>query len=187
MVLKNSYYSVKSWGDWAWNDNFGQGSVAMVNISNTNAAAQSVSAAMQKQFGIQFDPTIAGPPNERFYKNILFQFPRLVLSRKVVSRMTPVLLVLAIAFALAPVWVPVSLPLSILFACCAMGIAGTIFQNAFFPVIPRLLDPFHPLAAMGVLMLLSLIVDLSRKLLKPTNSTVVAMSNPMSISEGFLR
>lgn len=187
MVLKNSYYSVKSWGDWAWNDNFGQGSVAMVNIGNTNAVAPSVSAAMQKQFGVQFDPTIAVPPAERFYKNILFQFPGLVLSHQVVSRMTPVLLVLVIAFALVPVWVSVSLPLSILFACCAMGIAGTVFQNAFFPVIPRLLDPFHPLAVMGVLMLLSLIVDQSRKLLKPTNSTVVAMSNPMSRSEGFLR
>jgi hypothetical protein len=187
MVLKNSYYSVKSWGDWAWNDNLGQGSVAMVNIENTNAVAPSVSAVMQAAFGVHFDPTIAAPSKEHFYKNILFQFPSLVLSHKVVSRMTPVLLVLVISFALVPVWVPVSLPLSILFACCAMVISGTIFQNAFVPVIPRLLYPFHPLAVMGVLMLLSLIVDQSRKLLKPTNSTVVAMSNPMSRSEGFLR
>lgn len=159
MVLKNSYYSVKSWGDWAWNDNLGQGNVAMVNISNTNAAAPSVSAVMRTAFGVHFDPTIAKPPNERFYKNVLFQFPRLVVDHQVVFRIAPVLLVLVIAFALAPVLVPASLPLSILFACCAMGIAGTIFQNAFFPVIPRLLDPFHPLAAVGVLMTLAIIFE----------------------------
>ena len=160
LVLKNSYYSVKSWGDWAWNDNLGRGSVAMVNIGNTNAVAPSVSAAMQKQFGVRFDPTIAVPPAERFYKNFLFQFPGQVLSHQVVSKMAPVLLVLAIAFALVPVFVSVSLPMAILFSCCAMGIAGTIFQNAFFPVIPRLLDPFHPLAGLATLMIISITINM---------------------------
>lgn len=166
MVLKNSYYSVKSWGDWAWNDNLGQGGVAMVNIDNTNAIAPAVSAVMEKQFGVQFDPTIAVPPAERFYKNVLFQFPRLVFNHKMVFKYASALMIAVIAFSLIPMLVPVTLPMSILFACCAMGIAGTIFQNAFFPVIPRLLDPFHPLAAMGVLMLSSLIGELIRKLFK---------------------
>lgn len=164
MVLKNSYYSVKSWGDWAWHDNLGRGSVALVNISNTNAVAKAVSAAMQRVFGVEFDPTIARPPEERFYKNVLFQLPSLVVDHEVVFKLAPVLLVAAIFFGLVPIVMSCSLPASILFACCTMGIAGTIFQNAFFPVIPRLLDPFHPLAALGAVMLV--VMTLESKLMR---------------------
>jgi hypothetical protein len=74
--------------------------------------------------------------------------------------MAPVLLVLAIAFALVPVFVSVSLPMAILFSCCAMGIAGTSFPNALFPVIPRLLDPFHPLAGLATLMIISITINM---------------------------
>lgn len=166
MVLSYSYYSVKVWGDWAWNDSLGQGSVAMVNIGNTNAIAPAIGDAMYHNFGIQFDPTITDPPKEYFYKNILFQLPRLIISHKLVSIMAPVLVVLAIIFIIIPLLIRTSLPMSILFACCAASIVGTIFQNAFFPVIPRLLDPFHPLAALGVIMFLSCMLEQSRKLLK---------------------
>jgi len=156
-VLRNSYYSVKSWGDWAWNDTLG--SVALVNISNTNGSAMAVSAAMRTVAKIDFDPTIKQPPAERFYKDFLFQFPRLVLKHNLVSNLTFVILVGAVFFSVRPLLYPASLPGSILFSCCIFGIAGTISQNAFFPVIPRLLDPFHPLAALGTLMLVSIAID----------------------------
>jgi len=157
MVLRNSYYSVKSWGDWAWNDTLG--SVALVNISNTNGSAMAVSAAMRTVVKIDFDPTIKQPPAERFYKDFLFQFPRLVLKHNLVSNLTFVILVGAVFFSVRPLLYPASLPGSILFSCCIFGIAGPISQNAFFPVIPRLLDPFHPLAALGTLMLVSIAID----------------------------
>lgn len=166
MVLKNSYYSVKSWGDSAWNDGLGQGSVALVNIGNTNDIAPAVREAMHLTFQIDFDPTISSPPAERVYKNVLFRLPGLLLKDQVVFKFAPVILIVVIACSLMPMLVPASLPASILFACCFLGVSGTIFQNAFFPVIPRLLDPFHPLALLGVLMLLNLAMTASRKQFK---------------------
>ena len=162
MVIRHSYYSVKSWGDWAWNDHFGGGNVAMVNIENNNAIAPAVSDAMLKVFGVNFDPTIDAPAREVFYKNILFQFPRVVVNHHVVYRLASVLSGMAIVFMLLPVFVSSSLVRTILSACCAMSVGGMIFQNMFFPAAPRLLDPFHPLAAVGVLMLVSLIMDARR-------------------------
>lgn len=166
MVLKNSYYSVKSWGDSAWNDGLGRGSVALVNIDNTNDIAPAIRAAMHSTFQIDFDPTISSPPEERFYKNVLFRLPGLLIKDQAVFKLAPVMLIVVIAGSLMPLLVPVSLPASILFACCSLGVAGTIFQNAFFPVIPRLLDPFHPLALLSVLMLLNLAMDAGRKQFK---------------------
>ena len=157
MVLRNSYYSVKSWGDWAWYDTLG--SVALVNISNTNASAKAVSAAMRTVAKIDFDPTIKHPPIDRFYKDYLFQFPRLVFKHNLVFNLAFVILVGALFFSVRPLLYPASLPGSILFSCCFFGVAGIVFQNAFFPVIPRLLDPFHPLAALGTLMLVSMAIN----------------------------
>lgn len=158
MVLRNSYYSVKSWGDWAWNDNLGRGSVALVNISNTNASAMAVKTAMRAAVNVDFEPTISNPPEDRFYKNVLFQFPRLVISHDLVSNWTFAIFIVALTFSVLPLLISASLPSSILFSCCLLGVTGTIFQNVFFPAIPRLLDPFHPLGALGVLMLLSLVI-----------------------------
>ena len=160
-VLGDSYYSVRSWGDWAWNDSLG--SVALVNISNTNGVAKAVSSAMRSAAGIDFDPTIAQPPIDRFYKDYLFQFPRVLRKLNVVSHLAPVILIGALLFSVLPMFYSASLLGSILFACCVLGIAGVVFQNAFFPVIPRLLDPFHPLAALGVLMLLAMAIENSSK------------------------
>jgi len=164
MVLRNSYYSVKSWGDWAWNDSLGRGSVALVNISNTNTSAMAVKTAMRAAVNIDFEPTISVPPEERFYKNVLFQFPRLVIAHNLVGNWTFTIIVVALAFGALPLLISVSLPNSILFSCCLLGVTGTIFQNAFFPVIPRLLDPFHPLGALSVLMLISMAIDVRKRI-----------------------
>jgi hypothetical protein len=158
-VLNNSYFSVESWGDWAWNDHFGNGNVAMVNIENTNNIALMVQATMKEQFKIQFDPSILGPSENRFYKNILFQFPRLILNHQLIKNTAPILFVLAIVFSLVPLFIPCSILLSVLFACCSLSIFGVVFQNAFFPVAPRLLDPFHPIATLALLMVVGLILD----------------------------
>ncbi|MBU4009150.1 MAG: hypothetical protein KJ882_00155, partial [Proteobacteria bacterium] len=136
MVLRNSYYSVKSWGDWAWNDSLLN--VAKVNIATTNAIASAVSAAMRTVAKIDFDPTIKGPPTERFYTDILFQFPRLVVSHGVISNWTFTILVVALIFSVVPFFFAPSLPGSILFSCCVFSLAGIVFQNFFFPAIPRL-------------------------------------------------
>jgi len=157
MVLKNSYYSIKSWGDWAWNDSFRN--VAKVNIANTNAVAPAVSASMKTIAKIDFNPMIKESPKELFYMDILLQFPRLVMKHNLLNNWTSVILIVVFIFSVRPFLFVTSLPGSILFSCCVFGLVGTIFQNAFFPVIPRLLDPFHPLGALGFVMLISMVID----------------------------
>lgn len=157
MVLKNSYYSVKTWGDWYKHDNLGV--VAMQGIAATNDNSSAVRAVAR----VDFDPTIKSPPIERFYKDYLFQGSRLLLNGHFVADHTFVLLILVLAFGFRPLIFPTSVQGSILFACCLLGIAGTISQNAVFPVIPRLLQPFQALGVLGALMLVSMGIEKWRR------------------------
>lgn len=152
-VLKNSYYSVKTWGNGYVHDHLG--SVAMQGVTITNENAAAVRAVAR----VDFDPTIKNSPIDRFYKDYLFQTPRLVLNGHIVADYTLAFLVLILTFSVLPFIFPTSVPGSILFACCLFGIAGIISQNAVFPVIPRLLGPFQPLAALGALMLILMAID----------------------------
>ena len=153
MVLKNSYYSVKTWGNWYRHDNLG--AVALDGITNTNNNASAVRAAAR----IDFDPTITEPPVSRFYKDFLFQFPRLVLGGHFVSSLSTVILLIVLFYGVYPLIYPTSLLSSMVFSCSIIGTAGIIFQNAVFPVIPRLLEPFQPLGALAFLMLIAITID----------------------------
>lgn len=153
MVLVNSYYSIKTWGDWYKHDNLG--SVALQGIDGTNANAPAVRAAAR----VDFDPTIENPPTDRFYKDFLFQLPRLVLSGSVVADYTPVIVGMALVFCIYPIFFSVTVSGSVLLACSVFSVAGTIFQNAVFPVIPRLLEPFQPLGALVLLFFILFVFD----------------------------
>jgi len=159
MVLKNSYYAVRIWGDRAWNnDMLGRGGVVL-NASITSGVAAAVSDEVRKVAGIHFDPTIKYLPIDKFYKDYLFNVPRLVIGHDFVKHFTFVIPIVALIFTVRHFLYPTSLLGSIVFSCYMFGVAGTIFQNAFYPMIPRLLDPFHPLAALGMLILLSMAID----------------------------
>ena len=157
-VLGNSYYAVEMWGDHSWN-NDSLGNWATVNASITSGVAAAVSDALRTVAGIRYDPTIKHLPNDKFYRAYLFNLPRLVIGHGFVKDFAFIIFMVAVIFTVRSFFFFSSLPGSILFSCSAFGVAGIVFQNAFFPVIPRLLDPFHPLAALGVLMFVSMAID----------------------------
>lgn len=180
MVLVDSYYSVKSWGDWAWNDSLG--SIAMVNIGNTNNVAQAVTAKMAEVAHINFDPTIKQSPPVRFYKDFMFQLPRLIVRHHLVSHWILAILLIVLVFSVRALLVTnVSLPEAILFSCSLFAVVGIVFQNAFFPVIPRLLDPFHPLAALGALMLGSMLLSNKMYLFSLWKNSSTKISNYLAL------
>lgn len=150
MVLTHSYYSVKTWGDRYRHDSLGAVALQGIAITNENAAAVRAVAR------VDFDPRIHQPPVTRIYKDFLLQPPRLLPGGNWVNLFTLPLVLVAVLFSTRPLLRRTSVAGSILFACCVFGILGTIFQNAVFPVIPRLMEPFQPLGALGVLMLLAM-------------------------------
>ncbi len=155
-VLMHSYYSVQIWGDWAWNDNLGINTNG--NIINTNNIAKSVHDTMEKEFQIDFDPTIEQAPSPKFYTDLILQFPRLIIDRQILKKYTFGIIIIIIIFIMMPIFRVYSVTSSILFACCLIGAAGTVFQNAVFPIIPRLLAPFHPLGALVVIIMVSTMI-----------------------------
>lgn len=150
-VLKNSYYSIKGWGDRFRDDHLGI--VSRVNMDGTNRQVNAIKAIQD----LDFDPTMREPAPERFYKDLIFQ-PWLVLGNgSFVNNSVDILLILSLFFVCRPIFYKVSVPFSIMFVCCVFGLAGVIGQNALFPTIPRLLTPFQPLGGLCVLICASFI------------------------------
>jgi hypothetical protein len=159
MVLKNSYYSIKIWGHRiSNNDSFGSDMI-MQNAAITSRIAPAVTGVMKSFANIDFDPTIKPLPAEKSYRTYVFQLPRLLLIHDLVTNLTFGITIVILFFGLRFLLVPMSLTSSILSSCCILFVGALVFQNAFFPVIPRLLDPLHPLGALGALMLGSMVVD----------------------------
>jgi len=159
MVLKNSYYSIKIWGHRiSNNDSFGSDALRQ-NAAITSRIAPAVTGVMKSFANIDFDPTIKPLPAEKSYRTYVFQLPRLLLSHGLVTNLTFGITIVILFFGLRPLFVRTFLTSSILSSCCLLGVGALVFQNAFFPVIPRLLDPLHPLAALGALMLGSMVID----------------------------
>jgi hypothetical protein len=102
-----------------------------------------------------FDPTIE-QRTEMSYMNYLFQLPSLLLSGDFVSKLIFVIVITELFFGLRPLFVPTTLAGLILSGWFIFSVAAVVFQNAVFPVIPRLLDPVPPLAALDGLMLVSM-------------------------------
>lgn len=158
MVLKNSYYSIKIWGHRiSNNDSFGSDALRQ-NAAITSRTAPAVTRVMKSFANIDFDPTIKPLPAVKSYRTYVFQLPRLLLSNGLVTNLTFVIAIVVLFFGLRPLFVPTSLISSILSSCCILFVGALVFQNAFFPVIPRLLDPLHPLGALGALMLGSMVI-----------------------------
>ena len=159
MVLKNSYYSIKIWGHRiSNNDSFGSDMI-MQNAAITSRIAPAVTGVMKSFANIDFDPTIKPLPAEKSYRTYVFQLPKLLLSNGLVTNLTFVIAIVVLFFGLRPLFVPTSLTSSILSSCCILFVGALVFQNAFFPVIPRLLDPLHPLGALGAIMLGSMVIE----------------------------
>lgn len=161
MVLKNSYASVRQWGDYYKWDHLGP-LMADQGIANTHDNAPAVRA----RTGLDFDPTLTRRPLDLSYRDYLFQSPRLLLSGTFVADHARKIFWVAAVFTILPFIVSVSVPGSILLCCCLFSISGTVFQNAVFPVIPRLLEPFQPLGALGALMLPVVAIDVVRFVLR---------------------
>ncbi len=180
MVLKNSYASVKQWGDWYKWDNLGP-SLIDQGIENTKSNAP----AVRSKARLDFDPTITKLPIDWSYRNYLFQSPRLLLSGQFVADYTKAIFFVAAAFSVLPFLVSMSLPGSILFCCCIFSLSGTLFQNAVFPVIPRLLEPFQPLGALGALMVLAVAVESVKWIFMMSKRTPLPLKAPRNEHSQF--
>lgn len=155
LVVKNSYYAMKQWGDWYRNDYLGPRGAPSEALQGTKAVAP----LLRSKARIEFDPTILSPIPERWYTDYLFQAQKLLLSGHVIHDYTPIFFALVLLAWVPPFVLRPSIEATILFGCCILGVTGLLFQNAAFPVIPRLLAPLHPLWSLGALMLLGIVAD----------------------------
>lgn len=176
LVFKDSYYAMKQWGDWYKHDYLGPRGVPTQALQGTEAVAPLIPLKAR----INFDPTISLPPPERWYTDYLFQAQKLLLNGHVIHDYTMVFFVLVLVACVRPLIWSSSVEESILFASCIFGVAGLLFQNAVFPVIPRLLAPLHPLWSLGALMLTAFVGNKIIALWRFSRRRLTARPTPIS-------
>jgi hypothetical protein len=148
IVVMNSYYSVKIWGDWYKHDNLGE--VSKEGIKSTNKNADAIKLVSR----VIFDPTLDDWLPNHFYKDYIFQTPRLILNGHFVSDFLLIILAIGFFYIIKILHKPSTLLETIAFSCFIFIEMGVVFQNSIFPVIPRLLAPFQPLGALAILIII---------------------------------